>query len=498
MAGSGTAHLRDDALLRAERLVVEFPVGHTGLHVHAVSDVSLDVQEGETLGLVGESGCGKSTTGRALMQLPRPTAGSVRFRGTELTTLPGPDLRRVRPAMQMIFQDPISSLNPRRRVRDIVAEPLRIWASETNPPSTGVRVARTLLLADAAVRTAGLIVFLVLVLINSGIPGLTGWGVSVLSPLDEWLRAGATSLILGVLFFASASVALAPAVRDRVPRARWAVAGEAAAALVFAKLAPGDAVGSAFVVAIIGAALIVGALVAVVLAGPDFAAMLARRAEHDQVVRRVLEDVGIDPDDALDRRPHQFSGGQCQRICIARSLVLDPKVVICDEPVSALDVSVQAQILNLLEDMKARYGLTMVFIAHDLAVVKNISDRVAVMYLGKLCEVGSPDTLYQAPAHPYTAALLASIPEPDPTLHTDGRAVLGGEIPSPVAPPSGCRFRTRCPRAADACAQVEPRMRTIGEGHHVACHFPLVGPVDEVVSRNGHGEVAVGPPGRPD
>jgi peptide/nickel transport system ATP-binding protein len=190
-------------------------------------------------------------------------------------------------------------------------------------------------------------------------------------------------------------------------------------------------------------------------------------------VAQALEDVGIDAQAAWDRRPHEFSGGQCQRICIARSLVLDPKLIICDEPVSALDVSVQAQILNLLEDMKGRYNLTLIFIAHDLAVVKNISDRVAVMYLGKLCEVGPPDDLYHRPAHPYTAALLGSIPVPDPSVRPREEAALGGELPSPVAPPSGCRFRTRCPRAQDKCAQVEPKMRQIGLGHYVACHFPL-------------------------
>jgi peptide/nickel transport system ATP-binding protein len=330
MAGSGTAHLRDpeDTLLRAENLVVEFPVGRTGLKVHAVTDVSIDVREGETLGLVGESGCGKSTTGRALMQLPRPTNGAVIYRGRDLTKLKPEELRELRPEMQMIFQDPISSLNPRRKVGDIVAEPLRIW--------------------------------------NRG-----------------------------------------------------------------------------------------------------------NSDEQRKVVNETLEAVGLDPEASVDRRPHQFSGGQCQRICIARSLVLDPKVIICDEPVSALDVSVQAQILNLLEDMKTRYGLTLVFIAHDLAVVKNVSDRVAVMYLGKLCEVAKPDDLYAKPAHPYTDALLSAIPVPDPSVKISEENTLAGELPSPVAPPSGCRFRTRCPRAQDMCAQVEPKMRQIGLGHYVACHFPL-------------------------
>jgi peptide/nickel transport system ATP-binding protein len=338
MAGTGKAHLRDgdDVLLRVEDLVVEFPAGRNR-KVYAVSGVSFDVKAGETLGLVGESGCGKSTTGRAVMQLPHPTSGSVKFDGVEMTTLSSEDLRRTRTRMQMIFQDPISSLNPRRKVKDIVAEGLSIWGS-----------------------TIG----------------------------------------------------------------------------TFSKTR----------------------------------------------VNEVLDAVGLDPDIVADRRPHQFSGGQCQRICIARALVLDPKVIICDEPVSALDVSVQAQILNLLEDMKTRYGLTLMFIAHDLAVVKNVSDRVVVMYLGKICEVAEPDTLYANPAHPYTQILLASIPEPDPLRPiTDDR--ISGELPSPMAPPSGCRFRTRCPRMQDVCAQVEPEIRQVAPGHFVACHFPL----ESAVTLTGNG-----------
>ena len=332
MAGTGTAHLRPKgtALLRVDDLVVEFPVGSTGLRVNAVSGISFDVLTGETLGLVGESGCGKSTTGRAVMQLPRPTSGRVLFEDNDMVLLKGEEMRRVRTSMQMIFQDPISSLNPRRRVTDIVEEPLRIW------------------------------------------------GIG----------------------------------NDRERKAR---------------------------------------------------------------VRRVLEDVGIDPDMASDRKPHQFSGGQCQRICVARALVLDPKLIICDEPVSALDVSVQAQILNLLEDMKARYGLTLVFIAHDLAVVKNISDRICVMYLGKICEVALSDTLYAEPAHPYTDLLLRAIPVPDPRVIPDTTHRIKGELPSPIFPPSGCRFRTRCPRADSRCEVEEPVLRPVGEGHFVACHHALVG-----------------------
>jgi peptide/nickel transport system ATP-binding protein len=196
--------------------------------------------------------------------------------------------------------------------------------------------------------------------------------------------------------------------------------------------------------------------------------------EQAEIVDRMLHAVGIDPEVARDKRPHEFSGGQCQRISIARSLVLGPQVLICDEPVSALDVSVQAQILNLLRDLKAEYGLTLVFIAHDLAVVKNVSDRVAVMYLGKLCEVAEPDELFSGAAHPYTALLLESIPEPDPAAVIDVSMDQAGEIPSSVDPPSGCRFRTRCTQASERCANEEPQMREVSAGHYVACHHPLV------------------------
>lgn len=330
MAGSGKAHLRPESLLRVEDLTVEFPTGK-GQVVHAVSGVSLDVVKGETLGVVGESGCGKSTTGRAIIQLPRPTSGAVRFGGEDLTSMSSKRLREVRPKLQMIFQDPISSLNPRRSVGEIVSEPLKVWKRGT-------------------------------------------------------------------------------------------------------------------------------------------------ASEQAALVDEVLQSVGLDPEITRPRRPHEFSGGQCQRISIARSLVLEPELIICDEPVSALDVSVQAQILNLLEDMKARYGLTLIFIAHDLAVVKNVSDRVAVMYLGKVCEVAAPDTLYGAPAHPYTSALLQSIPVPDPTVSPAQANLLSGELPSPIDPPSGCRFRTRCPMAQERCALEEPQVRPVADDHFVACHFPLIGP----------------------
>jgi peptide/nickel transport system ATP-binding protein len=200
---------------------------------------------------------------------------------------------------------------------------------------------------------------------------------------------------------------------------------------------------------------------------------LGTKADRQEKVAAVLEEVGLDPSVAADRRPHQFSGGQCQRICIARALVLNPRMLICDEPVSALDVSVQAQVLNLLEELKQAHGLTMIFIAHDLAVVKNISDRVCVMYLGKICEVAPADELYRDPSHHYTAALLNSIPVPDPAFRPDPEARIAGELPSPLFPPTGCRFRTRCPAARERCAEEEPQLRDLGNGHFVACHYPL-------------------------
>jgi peptide/nickel transport system ATP-binding protein len=346
MAGTGTAHLRPkgDALLRVENLVVEFPAGRSGLKVHAVSGISLDVLEGETLGLVGESGCGKSTTGKAIMQLPPPTSGEVDFEGRDLGKLSDDEVRRTRIRMKMIFQDPISSLNPRRKVEDIIAEGLRIWN--------------------------------------------VGTAEEQQKKIDEMMLA-----------------------------------------------------------------------------------------------------VGLDPALQRGRRPHQFSGGQCQRISIARAVITEPKLIICDEPVSALDVSVQAQILNLLEEMKTRYGLTLIFIAHDLAVVKNVSDRVVVMYLGKICEVGSPDAIYEHPAHPYTRVLLDAIPIPDPSIRPEARAKVIGEIPSPVAPPSGCRFRTRCPKAQAKCADEEPQVAEIAPGQFVACHFPLA-PGETLPIANGSAPLA--------
>ncbi|MFB3069836.1 MAG: ABC transporter ATP-binding protein [Gemmatimonadales bacterium] len=327
MAGSGVAHLRRDEgpVLTVEDLVVEFPAGRNQT-VYAVSGISFDLMAGETLGIVGESGCGKSTAGRAVLQLPAPKSGSVEIDGIELTTLSSSALRAIRAKMQMIMQDPISSLNPRRKVKHLVTEGARMWGQHN---------------------------------------------------------------------------------KERL----------------------------------------------------------------DELARDLLRSVGLDPDMVWDRLPGELSGGQCQRVCIARAMMVNPKVLICDEPVSSLDVSVQAQILNLLEDTKAEFDLSMIFIAHNMAVVKNISDRVMVMYLGKVCEIAPSSSLETEARHPYSRLLLASIPDPD--IHrgeADTTPQIEGDLPSPLNPPSGCRFRTRCPLATDNCAAEEPQLREVVDGHYVACH----------------------------
>lgn len=327
MAGSGVAHLRrdDKPVLAVENLVVEFPAGR-GQTVHAVSNISFDLLPGETLGIVGESGCGKSTAGRAVLQLLAPKSGSVAIDGVELTTLSPSALRKIRAQMQMIMQDPISSLNPRRKVKHLVTEGPRMWGQ-----------------------------------------------------------------------------------RDK--------------------------------------------------------------ERLDSLGRELLQAVGLDPDMVWERLPGELSGGQCQRVCIARAMMLEPKVLICDEPVSSLDVSVQAQILNLLEQTKTEFELTMIFIAHNMAVVKNISDRVMVMYLGKVCEIAPSHDMERQARHPYSLLLLESIPDPD--VHrgdTESTPQIEGDLPSPLDPPSGCRFRTRCPLATDRCAAEEPLLREIDPGHYVACH----------------------------
>lgn len=293
--------------------------------VRAVDDLQFQVTKGETLGLVGESGCGKSTTGRAVLQLYRPTAGSVNFGGTELTTLKDGDLRRFRRRMQMIFQDPFSSLNPRMSVEQIVGEPLAIHG-------------------------------------------------------------------------------------------------------------------------------------------------LYKGAERKERVQYILQAVGLNP--AFARRyPHEFSGGQRQRIGIGRALAAEPEFLVCDEPVSALDVSIQAQVINLLEDLQEQFGLTYLFIAHDLAVVRHISDRVTVMYLGKMMELADSNELYQNPLHPYTKALLSAVPITDPELERKReRIILTGDVPSPLRPPPGCVFNTRCPIAVDECRERIPEWREVVPGHFVACH----------------------------
>ncbi|HEX2807810.1 MAG TPA: dipeptide ABC transporter ATP-binding protein [Kineosporiaceae bacterium] len=334
-SADGTADATQRHLLDVRDLVMNFPIKGGGLirrtvgHVQAVSGVDLRLDERETLGVVGESGCGKSTTGRAILQLHRPTSGSVRFQGRELTTLSNAELQPVRRDLQIVFQDPYASLNPKMPVNDIVAEPLRIHG-------------------------------------------------------------------------------------------QWEARGK-----------------------------------------------LDRVAE-------LLKLVGLNPEHG-NRYPHEFSGGQRQRVGIARALALEPKLLVLDEPVSALDVSVQAGVVNLLEDLQDRLGLAYLFIAHDLSVVRHISDRVAVMYLGRVVETGTRDVVYDQPMHPYTQALLSAAPSADPEVERRRtRIILSGDVPSPVNPPSGCRFRTRCWKVREVCATEVPALIDRGNGSLVACHFAEV------------------------
>lgn len=294
--------------------------------VHAVSGVDLDIYEGETLALVGESGCGKSTLGRLILNLIEPTAGTVTFDGKVMQELKQEEMRQLRKEMQLIFQDPYASLNPRWSIRDIVAEPL-----ETH------KIYKT-------------------------------------------------------------------------------------------------------------------------------------AAETTERVKELVKKCGIRPE-FINRYPHQFSGGQRQRVGIARALALNPRLIVCDEPVSALDVSIQAQVLNLLADLQTEFKLTYLFISHDLSVVRYLSDRVCVMFLGKICEIGNTKDVYEDPKHPYTRFLLEAVPKPDPTIRKEDKNMLIGEIPSPVNPPSGCRFHTRCPYASKRCSQEEPLMREVAPGRMAACHL---------------------------
>jgi len=318
-------------IVKVDKLVKYFPImagvfQRTVGQVRAVDGISFDVREGETFGLVGESGCGKTTVGRTILQLYRPTSGSVIFEGTDLVTLKGENLRRMRTKMQMIFQDPYASLNPRMTIRQIVGEPLIVHE-------------------------------------------------------------------------------------------------------------------------------------------------IGKNKEIDDRVDQLLDLVRLNPGFA-SRYPHEFSGGQRQRIGVARALALNPDFIVCDEPISALDVSIQAQVINLMEDLQVKLGLTYLYIAHDLSMVRHISDRVGVMYLGIMAEAASRDELYEHPLHPYTQALLSAVPVPDPFVEEKRkRIILEGDVPSPVNPPSGCRFRTRCPLAEKICAEAIPEWRDVGSDHWVACHM---------------------------
>ncbi len=338
-----------DVLLDVRNVTQEFVLrNHGGVKggiLRAVSDVSFQMRHGETLGVVGETGSGKSTLARSVLQAPPPKAGEVIFRGKDLTKLHRKELLAMRQHVQMVFQDPPASLDPKWKVTQIVEEPLLAF----------------------------------------------GYG-------------------------------------DRAKRR-------------------------------------------------------ARVAE-------LLELVGLDPRLHGGRKARELSGGQCQRVAIARAIALHPELIVCDEAVSSLDVLVQAQVLNLFERLRAELGLSYLFIAHDLALVKQVSDRVLVLYLGKLCELGPADDMFKAPAHPYTLALLASVPSPDPNAgRPETNRVISGELPSPLNPPSGCRFRTRCPRAEERCAAEEPQLRFVGPGHQVACHFPLVETPVAAPTTNGTGRL---------
>ncbi len=466
MAGSGSDHLRDadQSVLRVENMVVEFPIAGSSAKVHAVSDVSLDVLPGETLGVVGESGCGKSTTGKAIMRVPPPTSGRVLLDGVDLASVDADGLRKVRGRLQMIFQDPISSLNPRRTIRDVVAEPLVVRWLESVPRSPvsalGERLGK--LLSRAAAHPY----------------------------LRRYLFAAVWVFFVGFVLFVGASAAADADDFGRRDGGTLADIGQ------FVMGAAGVMVLPVVVLGLLGA---IGRILLAVLApiadiGRTVKLRRARKqfdADLDERVAAALDEVGIPAEVSMPKRPHEFSGGQAQRISIARALILEPQVIICDEPVSALDVSVQAQVLNLLEDLKASHGLSLIFIAHDLAVVKNISDRVQVMYLGKTCEVGHPDEIYARPRHPYTQALISAIPAPDPGVDPRESGRLGGELPSPIAPPSGCRFRTRCPRATEQCTAEAPQLTMIEQDHYVACHHPLTD-IDWHATGAGGVEVTVG------